>query len=159
MAQSGTQQHEDTTQKTPGTAVVPGGGEEAGPLQSDRGTTSIADAVVAKVAGIAAREVPGVYELGGGVARAVGSVTGRVGLGDQRSQGVNVEVGEREAVVDLTAIVEYGESIPQIANQLRENISKRIEGITGLKVTEVNIAVNDLHFPGDDEQPDEQRVA
>ena len=125
------------------------------PLQSERGQTIIADAVVTKVAGVAAREVRGVYDLGGGVARAMGSVTQRVGVGDERSQGVSVEVGEREAAVDLTVVVEYGESIPRVSQAIRDNVIKRIEGITGLSVTEVNVSVNDLYFPGDEapEQP------
>ncbi len=130
-----------------------GRGESAGdtPLESSRGNTTIADSVVTKVAGIAAREVPGVYDLGGGAARAIGTVSDRVGIGDGRSQGVSVEVGEKEAAVDLTVVVEYGESIPQVAQQIRENTINRIEGTTGLSVTEVNVAVTDLHFPGDDE--------
>ena len=119
-------------------------------LQSSRGNTSIADGVVTKVAGIAAREVPGVYALGGGTARAIGSVTDRVGISDPKGQGVSVEVGEKEAAVDLTVVVEYGEAIPQVAQQIRDNVIGRIEGTTGLTVTEVNVAVNDLHFPGDD---------
>jgi len=134
-----------------------GGGQDAGPLQSERGTTSIADTVVTKVAGIAAREVPGVHSMGGGVSRALGGMTSRVGLGDDRTQGVSVEVGEREAAVDLTVTVDYGESVPQVSQAIRENVIKRIEGITGLSVTEVNVQVNDLYFPGDDE-PDEPRT-
>jgi uncharacterized alkaline shock family protein YloU len=124
------------------------------PLSSELGSTTIADAVVTKIASIAAREVRGVYDLGGGTARAIGGMTRSVGIGaigvDERMQGVGVEVGEREAAVDLTVVVEYGESIPRIANALRENITRRIEGMTGLNVTEVNIAVNDLYFEGDE---------
>jgi uncharacterized alkaline shock family protein YloU len=108
--------------------------------------------VVTKVAGIAAREVPGVHDLGGGVSRALGSVTQRVGLSDELSQGVSVEVGEREAAVDLTLTVDYGESIPQVSQAVRDNVVKRIEGITGLSVTEVNVTVNDLYLPGDEQQ-------
>lgn len=119
-------------------------------LKSEKGTTTIADTVVEKVAGIATREVGGVYEMGSGTTRAVGALTQRVGLADERAQGVSVEVGEREAAVDLTIVVEYGESIPQVAEQVRDNVISRVEGITGLSVTEVNVAVNDLHFPGDD---------
>jgi uncharacterized alkaline shock family protein YloU len=121
-------------------------------LKTDRGTTSIAETVVGKVAGFATREVPGVYQMGSGTTRALGAVTQRVGLADERNQGVSVEVGEREAAVDLTIVVEYGESIPQIAQQIRDNVINRIEGITGLSVTEVNVEVNDLHFPGDDDE-------
>lgn len=125
-----------------------------------RGTTTIAPSVVNRVAGIAAREVPGVYQLGGASARALSSVTQRVGIGDLRSQGVSVEVGERQAAVDLTIVVEYGESIPQITEHVRDQVIKRVEGITGLEVTEVNITVDDLHFPGDDDlEADTPRVS
>ncbi len=128
------------------------------PLESSRGSTTIADGVVTKVAGIAAREVPGVHNLGGGAARAIGSVGERVGIGDGRSQGVSVEVGEKEAAVDLTVVVEYGESIPEIAKTLRENVTRRVQGMTGLTVTEVNVAVNDLYFPGDEATAEPARV-
>lgn len=129
-----------------------------GVLTSDRGTTSLGDAVVTKVASIAAREVPGVYELGGGAARAIGSVGQRVGLSTQRTQGVAVEVGEREAAIDLTLVIDYGESIPQVSQAVRDNVIKRVEGITGLSVKEVNIAVDDLYFPGDETPSEQPRV-
>lgn len=103
-----------------------------------------------KVASVAAREVRGVHELGGTMARALGSVTQRVGVSDERSQGVSVEVGEREAAVDLSVVIDFGESIPRVVDAIRENVIRRIEGITGLSVTEVNVSVNDLYFPGDD---------
>ncbi len=161
--------------QSPGTPARPGAASEPAeasssvmsrrgnePQSSELGSTSIADAVVTKIASIAAREVRGVHDLGGGTARAIGGVTRSVGIGgigvDERMQGVGVEVGEREAAVDLTVVVEYGESIPQIAKTLRENITRRIEGMTGLKVTEVNIAVNDLYFPGDEAAAEPARV-
>lgn len=143
---------------TAGTLAGRGGSAKAS-LQSERGSTAIADTVVTKVAGLAAREVAGVHTLGGGATRAMGAMTQRVGIGDYRGQGVGVEVGEREAAVDLTIVVDYGESIPQVAEQVRENVIKRIEGITGLSVTEVNVNVDDLYFPGDDEEPEERRVS
>ena len=146
---------------SPGSSASPGSelarrDEGAGGLQTDRGTTTIADTVVTKVASVATREISGVHELGGGTARAVGAVTQRVGIGSQHSQGVSVEVGEKEAAVDLTIIVEYGESIPQLSEQIRENVSRQITAITGLTVTEVNVTVNDLYFPGDEQSDDEQ---
>ncbi len=144
------------TESVASSQVAHRGGE---PLGSEKGQTTIADSVVTKVAGLAAREVPGVHELGGGTARAIGSVTQRVGIGDQRTQGVSVEVGQREAAVDLSVVVEYGESIPQVAEAVRSQVIKRVEGITGLSVAEVNIVINDLYFPGDDDEPDEARVA
>ena len=138
-------------------ARVSSSGSQA-PLQTERGNTTISDAVVTKVAGIAAREVRGVHDLGGGMTRALSSVTQRVGFGDERSQGVSVEVGERETAVDLTVIIEFGESIPQVSQAVRDNVIKRIEGITGLSVAEVNVAVNDLYFPGDEAPSQPSRV-
>jgi len=159
-ASTGTGSGAQTASPAAGGSASPGGGltrrgEGAGGLLTEKGATTIADTVVTKVASIATREVGGVYELGGGTARAVGSVAQRVGLGDQHSQGVSVEVGEKEAAVDLTIVVEYGESIPKLSQQIRDNVTRRIEGITGLAVTEVNVTVNDLHFPGDDQADDE----
>lgn len=130
----------------------------AGPLVTDTGSTTIADGVVSKVAGLATREVPGIHDLGGGAARVVGSVQQRVGLGDQLAQGVSVEVGTREAAVDLKVVIEYGESIPQVTEAVRRNVVSRISGITGLTVTEVNINVTDLHFAGDDSDDSSARV-
>lgn len=128
------------------------------PLTTERGRTTIVDTVVAKIAGMAAREVRGVHDMGGGVARTLGSVTQRVGV-DGDSRGVSVEVGEREAAADITLVVEYGEAIPRVAGEVRDNVIRRIEGLTGLTVTEVNVAVNDLHVPGEEQVPEEQRVA
>lgn len=128
-------------------------------LESDLGSTTIGEGVVTKVAGLAAREVPGVHELGGGAARAIGSVTQKVGFGDPSTQGVTVESGEKEAAVDLTLVIDYGESIPRIAEAVRNQVVKRVQGITGLKVIEVNITVNDLYFPGDDQPDEAPRVA
>jgi uncharacterized alkaline shock family protein YloU len=128
-------------------------------LRSDRGQTTIGEGVVTRVAGLAAREVPGVHALGGSAERAIGSVTQKVGLGDVRTQGVSVESGEKEAAVDLTIVIDYGESIPRVAEAVRNQVIKRVEGITGLSVVEVNITINDLYFPGDDEPAEPTRVS
>jgi len=152
-ASTGTEQAAATTRG----AGRAGTGTDETPLRTEHGQTTIADAVVTKVANVAAREVRGVYDLGGGVSRALAPVTQRAGVTDERTQGVSVEVGERQAAVDLVVVVEYGESIPRVSAAVRENVIKRIEGITGLSVTEVNITVNDLYFPGD-ERPEQARV-
>jgi uncharacterized alkaline shock family protein YloU len=128
-------------------------------LKTERGQTTIADAVVTKVASVATREVRGVHTLGRGVTRAIGTVTQAMGVGDERTEGVSVEVGEKEAAIDLTIVVEYGDSIPRVAQAVRDNVIKRIEGITGLQVTEVNVDVHDIYFPGDDEPDQSARVS
>ncbi|MEU2159505.1 Asp23/Gls24 family envelope stress response protein [Streptomyces chengbuensis] len=118
---------------------------------SGQGSTTIADVVVQKIAGLAAREVPGVHELGGGAARAFGAVKGRIpGASASAGQGVSVEVGQRQAAVDLQMLVEYGVAIPDLAKDVRNNVIDSVEQMTGLEVVEVNINVNDVHLPADD---------
>jgi uncharacterized alkaline shock family protein YloU len=130
-----------------------------GDLMSPQGKTTIADSVVEKVAGIAAREVAGVYELGGGTARALGALRERLpaGGGKPVSQGVRVEVGEREAAVDIDLVAEYGVSILDVAGAVRRNVVSSVERITGLDVTEVNISVGDIHIEGESEQDEGER--
>jgi uncharacterized alkaline shock family protein YloU len=137
-----------------GDAMVPR--PRATELVTPEGKTTIADVVVSKIAGIAAREVPGVHELvGQGMGAAVSGLAQRVGRTDARSTGVNVEVGEREAAIDFRLTVEYGISIPQLAVDVRSNVMDRLQTMTGLRVKEVNIDVVDLYFP---QEEDVQRV-
>ena len=131
-------------------------------LQTSQGNTTIADGVVQKIAGLAAREVAGVYALGGGAARAFGALRDRIpGATQSIGQGVSVEVGEKQAAVDLDVVTEYGAPIAEVARSIRRNVINTVEGMTGLQVTEVNIAVNDIHLPSDDQgqqQPEPARV-
>jgi len=131
-------------------------------LVTPEGSTTIADTVVSKIAGIAAKEVTGVHSLGGGAARAMGTLRERIpGARTNHSQGVSVEVGETEAAVDLDLVAEYGVSIADLANGIRCNVITAVEQMTGLHVVEVNVSVNDVHLPQDDAQPaapQEQRV-
>lgn len=116
------------------------------------GKTTISSAVVQKVAGVSAREVSGVHALGGGVSRAFGAIKERIpGSGTVTTSGVSVEVGERQAAIDLDVVVEYGARIVDVAKAVRRNVITTVEQITGLEVIEVNIAVNDIHLPEDDE--------
>ena len=114
------------------------------PLQSDRGNTTVQEVVVSKVAGLAAQEIEGV-QMGGGTSNAVGGFLGGVtGGGSNQTRGVTVEVGQEEAAVDLSMSVEYGRSIPEVSEAVRQNVINRVENLVGLRVTEVNMVVNDV---------------
>ncbi len=127
------------------------------PLVTEQGKTTIADTVVAKIAGIATREVSGVHALGGGTSRAVGALRERIPGGrTNHSQGVSVEVGERQAAVDIQLVAEYGVSIADLAAGIRRNVISAVERMTGLDVTEVNIEVQDIFLPSEDEGQDAQ---
>ncbi|HEX2048855.1 MAG TPA: Asp23/Gls24 family envelope stress response protein [Acidimicrobiales bacterium] len=139
------------------TDIRPAGGHA---LVTGQGKTSIADSVVAKVAGVAAREVSGVHEMGRGAARAFGTIKEKLpggGSGPNVTQGVSVEVGERQAAIDIDLVVEYGVSIPDVSQAVRDNVIQRVERMTGLQVTEVNISVDDVYL-GDDSEPEPPRV-
>ncbi|KSU52639.1 Asp23/Gls24 family envelope stress response protein [Microbacterium enclense] len=120
------------------------------------GSTHIADGVVAKVAGIAAREVNGVWALGGGGARALGAIRDAINATDL-TQGVKVEVGETQAAVDVTVVVEYGAQIQDVAEQVRSRVAGAVGHLVGLEVVEVNVDVNDVHVPGDDDNDDDDK--
>ena len=126
---------------------------EQNPLHSDLGTTTIQKPVVTAIIGMAAQEVEGVTLSHGGtrlpgdssptVGEFVDSVTG----GGNRTRGLSVEVGERQAAVDMTVNVAYGRSIPQLTEAVRRRVIERVESLTGLEVSEVNIQVNDVNMP------------
>jgi len=112
--------------------------------------------VVQKIAGVSAREVSGVYALGGGAARTLGAIRERIpGSSQSVGQGVSVEVGERQAAIDLDIVTEYGISIVELSRAVRRNVIEAVEGMTGLQVTEVNVMVNDVHLPTDESQSEE----
>ena len=129
--------------------------QEESPLKTERGSTTISNAVVSRVAGLAAQEVEGV-QLGGGTARAVGGILDSVAGSSGQSRGVTVEVGEVEAAVELSMSVEYGRAIHQIAEAVRTNVIRRVESLVGLRVTEVTITVNDIFFPQQEQQQQQQ---
>jgi len=124
-----------------------------------KGKTTIANGVVAKIVGIAAREIEGVKDVvGSGAGATITGLATRVTRGDTRAQGVSVEVGEREAAANINIIVNYGLSIPLVAEAVRRNIIDRVEAMTGLTMIAVDIAVNDLYFPEDETEVEHPRV-
>ncbi|MCR4434265.1 MAG: Asp23/Gls24 family envelope stress response protein [Clostridiales bacterium] len=117
--------------------------EEIGTSITDElGAVKITDEVVAIIAGIAATEVPGVAGMSGGIAGGIAEMLGRKNL----SKGVKVEVGEKEAAIDLYIIVDYGCRIPDIAWEIQEKVKKSVETMTGLEVVEVNIHIQGVNI-------------
>jgi uncharacterized alkaline shock family protein YloU len=121
--------------------------EQISELQGEIGAVRIANEVVAVVVGLAATEVPGVSAMSGGLAGGIAERLGRKNL----AKGVKVEVGEREAAVDLYLIVDYGVRIPDVAIQVQNSVKRAVETMTGLKVVEVNVHVQGVAFAKDDE--------
>jgi uncharacterized alkaline shock family protein YloU len=119
--------------------------------QEGLGSIRISDDVVGVIAGMAATEVAGVAGMSGGLGGGIAEMLGRKNL----SKGVKVEVGEKEAAVDLFVIVEFGVRIPDVAAQIQMNVQRAIEGMTGLNVVEVNVHVQGVAFAGNEVKEDE----
>ncbi|MEW2167726.1 Asp23/Gls24 family envelope stress response protein [Streptomyces sp. NPDC007084] len=144
------------TDKGGGRTTKRGGGNPA-----TRGRTTIADGVVEKIAGLAARDVVGVHAMGSGMSRTFGAVRDKVpgaGSGKSVTRGVKAEVGEVQTALDLEIVVDYGVSISDVARDVRENVVAAVERMTGLEVVEVNIAVSDVKLPDEEDDEPESRL-
>jgi uncharacterized alkaline shock family protein YloU len=132
-------------------------GSQGSPLKSEMGTTTVTNAVVSQIAGIAAQEVEEAQMgSGGAVGGLLQSVTGS--SGNNFSKGVTVEVGEEETAIDLVLTVAYGQSIPRVSDAVRRNVINRVESLTGLRVNEVNIQANDVQIPEERPMLQEQQA-
>lgn len=112
------------------------------------GAIKIANEVVGIIAGLAATEIEGVAGMSGGFAGGIADMLGRKNL----AKGVKVEVGEREAAIDLYVIVDYGVRVPEVAWKAQENVKRAVESMTGLAVVEVNVHVQGVHVAGEEEK-------
>ena len=142
------------TRETPVTTSTNASPATRNPLATDDGQISVAQGVVQKIAGKACQEIAGVHAMGTSGARAFGSVRERIpgSSGPNFAQGVGVEVGESEAAIDLDIVVEYGVAIAELGRSIQRNVKQAVERMTGLRVVEVNIAVDDVYLPTDDDQ-------
>lgn len=129
------------------------GSAKKSPLQSDKGTTTIQPAVVTAVAAAAVGEVSGIspevqgQRIPGDRSPTVGEFVDRLTGGGGRTRGISVEVGEQQAAVDLSVSVIYGNPIAEVTKNVRNSVIRRVEKLTGLEVTEVNITVKDMIVP------------
>ncbi|MCE7082239.1 Asp23/Gls24 family envelope stress response protein [Streptomyces sp. ST2-7A] len=162
MSESSTEKNTDrsTDKESSGGSRI-SGARRGGGDPATRGRTTIADGVVAKIAGMAARDVVGVHAMGGGLARTFGAVRERVpGAGGGRAstatRGVKAEVGEVQTALDLDLVVEYGYAIAEVTQNVRENVIAAVERMTGLEVVEVNIAVGDVKLPDEEDEDEDE---
>jgi len=125
--------------------------KKPGPAREDK--TRISEEVVMTIAGIAASQVRGV-SMSGNIGDGIAGILGRKNPG----KGVRVELGDKEAVIDLSIIVEYGCKIPEIAKEIQGKVRQAVEEMTGLSVVEVNVNVLGVNIDkdGGNTAPEEQ---
>lgn len=143
-----TQVEQPTHPTTNGTSATPDR------LQNDKGKITVAESVVQKIAGIACREISGVYAMGSSTGRTFGaireSIPGSMGA-PNIAQGVRVQVGDTQAAIDLDIVVEYGVAIADLADSIQRNVKQAVEQMAGLEVVEVNVNVDDVHLPHEED--------
>jgi len=118
------------------------------------GNVKISDDVVAIIAGIAATEIEGVAGMSGGITGGIADILGMKNM----SKGVKVEVGDKQAAIDLYIIVEYGTKIKELGEKIQENVKKSVETMTGLEVVEVNVNVQGVNIVKNTDVEEEPRV-
>jgi len=154
---------EPSTAMASSSPPAPGGKVSPAPrttLHDDAGKISVAQSVVQKIAGVACREISGVHAMGTSGSRAFGAVRERIpgSSGPNIAQGVGVEVGETQAAIDLDIVVEYGVGIGDLGRSIQRNVKQAVERMTGLEVVEVNVNIDDVYLP-QDEQEAQPRVS
>ncbi|OLB76644.1 MAG: hypothetical protein AUI14_18100 [Actinobacteria bacterium 13_2_20CM_2_71_6] len=120
-------------------------------VPAERGRTTIANEVVEKIAGIAAREVPGVYDLGGDIARAFSAVKEKLRLGEESAaQGVSVKLEGKTAEIEVVIVIEFGFQVFSVTEKVREKVISSVENLLGLEVVSVDVTVDDVHVAEED---------
>ncbi len=120
-------------------------------LSASRGQTTIGNEVVEKIAGIAAREVPGVYDLGGDAARLFSAVKEKLHLGDESAaQGVSVKLEGKVAEITVVIVLEFGFQVFSVTEAVREKVISSVENLLGLDVQAVDVVVDDVHVDEQD---------
>ena len=126
--------------------------ENKGEVTLENTNIKIADDVIAVIAGAAATEVSGVASMAGGFAGGISEVfSGKKNF----AKGIKVETGEKETKIDVNIIVEYGVRIPDVAFEIQNRVKKAVEGMTGLKVVEVNVHIQGVKTDTTSEVADE----
>ncbi|WP_281886667.1 Asp23/Gls24 family envelope stress response protein [Paenibacillus sp. YYML68] len=123
--------------------------------KTDMGTIQIAPEVIEIIAGMATIEVPGVAGMSGGFAGGIAELLGR----KNAAKGVKVDVGQREAAVDVSVVIEFGTRIPEVASGVQQNVKHAIESMTGLSVVQVNVHIHDVLFKGAEKPVEEPEAA
>jgi len=121
---------------------------------NDHGSVRISNDVVAIIAGVAATEIEGVAGMSGGITGGIVEMLGMKNL----SKGVKVEVGDKEAAIDIFIIVEYGSNISELGQKVQENVKKSVETMTGLEVVEVNVNIQGVNISKENKIEVEPRV-
>lgn len=107
------------------------------------GNIHIADEVLAVIAASAALEVEGVSSLATNLQSDLAELMGR----RVYSKGIRLAVNEDKMVVDVSILIRYGYSIPDVARKVQEAVMSAVNNTSGMTVSQVNVQVHGVSFP------------
>ena len=107
------------------------------------GNSHISEEVLAGIAAAAALEVEGVNGLAANLGSDIAELLGKKNL----SKGVVIKVAEDKAEVELSILMTYGHTIPEIGKNVQEAVKTAVESMSGLEVASVNVNVAGISLP------------
>ena len=110
-------------------------------ISNDLGLITISEDVLLKVAGYAALECYGIVAMSS--KRAKDGFVEWLGR-ENLTKGVQVNITDDGIDIDLFIIVEYGISISAVAASIIETVKYKVEHLTGIMVSRVNVCVEDI---------------
>jgi uncharacterized alkaline shock family protein YloU len=114
------------------------------------GKVEIAPEVIEVIAGIAASEVEGVAQMRGNFAAGVVERLGKKNHG----KGVKVDLSDDRIIIDVYCVMNFGVSIPTVAQKMQDNIRQALLNMTALEIDEVNIHVVGVQFDNQKHEPE-----
>jgi len=118
------------------------------------GIVKISDEVVEVITGLAASEIDGIEGMS---TTLVGGITQILSGKKNLSKGIKVTVDDDKATIDIHVVVKYGIKIPEVASKVQENVIKFVESMTGLKVSAVNVFIQNVVLPKEEDKNNEKQ--
>lgn len=123
---------------------------EASLMEGELGEIKIHEDVIANLVAMATLKVPGVSRLAGSTV--VDAIASIVGSRRMQARAITIGIaGDNRVTVDLKLNILVGYRLPEVVQQVQRSVIDSIEDVTGMTVTRVNVAVQDI-----DEQPVEE---
>ena len=110
-------------------------------MPEENGSINISEEVIAAIAVGAVREVEGVSGMMTNLGGSVTDLVTNKKNAQKGAKGVKIDMTGAALVLDLYLTVQYGQPIPEVAENAQKAVSSAVEAMTGCPVEAVNIHV------------------
>ena len=116
-------------------------------METNPGTVTIAPEVLVTISQLTTQDIPGVHEMSVDWTREVNRFFGNERVGD----GVQVQVEGNKVLVDLYIVVSHDIDMLQLGKTIQAEVTRAIEEMVGMDVRAVNVHIEDVHYPQEEE--------